>query len=365
MGKRKTHEEYVGELKIKNPNVEVLGIYINNYTPILHCCKKHNVKWKAFPASILRGCGCNECGKEKIGSSLSKTHKQYVEELHNVNCNIVAVEEYRGANTPILHKCLIDDYEWMARPANILFGNGCPKCANKYSMTPQEYNDKLKEVNPTVVAIDEFINMKTPIVHRCLKHNIQWLVTPSSTLQGCGCWECGKEKIGNLFRRTHEEYVKKLAITNKDIIVIEEYINANTPILHKCLIDGCEWCATPGHILSGCGCPQCCKSKGEKEIESWLNNNEIEYIPQYRFTDCRDNKPLPFDFYLPMYNCCIEYDGGQHYRPIDYFGGQESFEITVKHDNMKNEYCKNNGIPLLRIPYFKNIEEELNNFLFI
>ena len=63
----------------------------------------------------------------------------------------------------------------------------------------------------------------------------------------------------------------------------------------------------------------------------------------------------------------IEYDGEQHFRPIEYFGGQKKFELQQKHDTIKNEYCKNNGIPLLRIPYFKydNIEEELNNFLFI
>lgn len=81
-----------------------------------------------------------------------------------------------------------------------------------------------------------------------------------------------------------------------------------------------------------------------------------------KFEDCKDKKPLPFDFYLPNNVICIEYDGEQHTKPIDYFGGIESYECTVRHDKMKNEYCKNNGISLLRIPYNKNVEEELNNF---
>ena len=144
--KRKMQEEYIQELKIKNPNVEVLETYINNSTPILHQCKKHNIKWKVSPAIILRGSGCDECRKEKIGSSLSKTPEQYIEELRNINPNIIVIEEYQGANIPILHKCLVDNYEWMIRPHNVLCGNGCPKCANRYSMTSQEYNDKLKEV---------------------------------------------------------------------------------------------------------------------------------------------------------------------------------------------------------------------------
>lgn len=78
-----------------------------------------------------------------------------------------------------------------------------------------------------------------------------------------------------------------------------------------------------------------------------------------------DIRPLPFDFYLPEYNICIEYDGEQHNRSVKHFGGDKAFYTRIKHDNIKNEYCKNNGISLLRIPYFKNIEEELNNFLFI
>lgn len=50
---------------------------------------------------------------------------------------------------------------------------------------------------------------------------------------------------------------------------------------------------------------------------------------------------------------------------VDYFGGEDGFKKTVAHDNIKNDYCKNNDIKLLRIPYYANVEEELNNFLFI
>lgn len=79
---------------------------------------------------------------------------------------------------------------------------------------------------------------------------------------------------------------------------------------------------------------------------------------------------LPFDFYLPEYNLCIEYDGEQHFKPVDFANkGREwadkQFEIRRTCDEIKTEYCKKNNIKLLRIPYFKNIEEELNIFLFI
>lgn len=143
------------------------------------------------------------------------------------------------------------------------------------------------------------------------------------------------------------------------------YVSANIPILHKCLIDGYEWSVSPSNLLSGHGCPKCNDSKGEKQVSLWLDNHHILYEKQKRFKDCCNIKPLPFDFYLPKQNICIEYDGEQHFKPKDHFGGQNGFEKRVKNDNIKNEYCKKNGISLLRIPYYKNVEEELNNFLFI
>ena len=84
-----------------------------------------------------------------------------------------------------------------------------------------------------------------------------------------------------------------------------------------------------------------------------------------KFYDCRDTRQLPFDFYLPDFNAVIEYNGKQHYEPIEYFGGENSFKIQQLHDEIKKDYCENNNIRFLSIPYYSNIKEELNNFLFI
>ena len=61
--------------------------------------------------------------------------------------------------------------------------------------------------------------------------------------------------------------------------------------------------------------------------------------------------PLPFDFYLFKYNILIEYQGEQHYKPRKKFGGEEGFKNTVIRDNIKKQYCKNNNIKLIEIPY--------------
>jgi very-short-patch-repair endonuclease len=117
------------------------------------------------------------------------------------------------------------------------------------------------------------------------------------------------------------------------------------------------------------GCPYCFDtkkfkfSKGEKCISEVLDMLNITYLQQYTFDNCRDINVLPFDFYLPDLNICIEYDGQHHYYPVTFNGitkeeAEKNHLITVKHDKIKNEYCINNNIKLIRIPYYeyKNIE---------
>ena len=127
-----------------------------------------------------------------------------------------------------------------------------------------------------------------------------------------------------------------------------------------------------GHIFNmsynkfqyGCRCTICSSSNGEKEIAKVLDKLNINYDKQYRFEDCNgDIKTLPFDFYIKEYNVCIEFDGIQHYEPVDFFGGETSFIKTKVYDTIKNEYCNNKNINLIRIPYweFDNIEKIIKN----
>lgn len=366
----KSHEQYVKELSQKNPHIKVLEEYAGVETPILHYCIKHDEYWMSAPCNALKGCGCNKCVSERLHDIKCKSHENYVEELYIKNPNVEVVDKYINAETPIKHHCLIHDIYWDTSPTNVLRGCGCPECGKEKisiqnCLTHEQYIDELKIFNPNVIVLEQYVDMKTPILHKCLIHNIEWLTTPDSAIHGSGCIKCRSERISNKLCKTHEQYVNQVKVINPNIIVIGNYINSHTPILHKCLIDGNEWYAEPSNILSGCGCSQCNESKGEREIRLWLESQHITYECQKTFEDCCDIRPLPFDFYLPNYNKCIEYDGQQHFEPIDFFGGQECFEYTAKHDNIKNEYCKNNGISLLRIPYFRNINEELNNFLFI
>jgi hypothetical protein len=102
-------------------------------------------------------------------------------------------------------------------------------------------------------------------------------------------------------------------------------------------------------------------SKNERLMEQFLQSLNIEYDTEYTFHSCKDHKPLPFDFHLTQYDCLIEIDGEQHFKAVC-FGGisqeeaQQKFEAQQHRDKIKDDFCKNNNIPLLRIPYweFKN-----------
>lgn len=108
-----------------------------------------------------------------------------------------------------------------------------------------------------------------------------------------------------------------------------------------------------GHTKS-CGC---LKSLGEARITTLLRDNGIQFQSEKRFDDCKDKRPLPFDFYIEnLY--VIEYDGSQHYECDKNHGWNDisSYLQTQKHDKIKNDYCKEHDIPIIRIPYtHKNI----------
>lgn len=362
MSRKKTHEEYIEELAEKNPDIKVLEQYNGANVAILHQCKTHNVTWKAYPTNVLRGHGCPKCG-----NNIKKTHKQYVYEVSIVNPDIEVVETYINAQTKISHRCKIDGYIWKAYPHAILRGDGCPKCAGNAKKNTQQYINEVEIVNSNIEVLGEYINALTPILHKCKIDGHEWYVEPANILSGRGCPQCKTRILSNMFVKHHDQYVEEVIVINPDIEVLEKYINANTPILHRCRIDGYTWQIAPSNILSGQGCPQCQESNGERKIRNWFLINDIEYIYQKTFDGCVDKKMLPFDFYIPKYNLCVEFDGKQHFEPVDFSGKGEKWAIeqfhkTKLHDEIKNQYCKDNNINLLRIPYFKSVEEELNNF---
>jgi hypothetical protein len=117
--------------------------------------------------------------------------------------------------------------------------------------------------------------------------------------------------------------------------------------------------------LEGHGCSACNESQGEKAVAMRLTRNNVIHMREYRFKDCKHKRSLPFDFYLPEYHACIEFQGGQHYFPVELYGGESALNTTQRRDQIKANYCQTNNIPLLIIPYTEadNIAQLIEIFL--
>lgn len=160
---------------------------------------------------------------------------------------------------------------------------------------------------------------------------------------------------------TQEEYIKEVSIVHNNFYDYSKtkYINAKTNVEIEYTIHG-SFKQKPYHHLQGEGCPSCRKNHSENLIYKYLKEKDFVFEREKEFKDCVYKKPLKFDFYLPTYNCCIEYDGEQHFR-VHKIWGEEKLKITQLRDNIKTKYCKNKKIKLFRIKYNENIIEKINN----
>lgn len=190
--------------------------------------------------------------------------------------------------------------------------------------------------------------------------------------QSCGC--LFKEKASERFLEdlTNQKFGKLTVIDRADNLI---HPNGSYSVQWNCVCDcGTKVIVTAGNLKNrhtiSCGCVS---SKNELKIAKILQSLSYEYVPQVNFPDCTDVGLLRFDFGIYKNNnlfCLIEYDGEQHYMPVK-FNQITDEEVkkklidTQRRDNIKNEYCKTNNIPLLRIPYWekKNLKKIITEYL--
>ena len=97
----------------------------------------------------------------------------------------------------------------------------------------------------------------------------------------------------------------------------------------------------------------------EMNTKKIFDENNIQYETQKTFPECYDNRCLPFDFYIPDLNMLLELQGEQHYKPVEHFGGQKSFEKIKKHDRIKDEFCSMYGYVFLKIDFNENLKQRI------
>lgn len=362
---KKTHEQFIHDLYIINPNIKVLNQY-NGSESIIQCeCLIDGNIWESTAHNLMRGHGCRKCAGTK-----RLTHSEFVNHIAKINPNITILGQYINQSTKILCECDIDNHQWYAWPENLKKGHGCPKCSANMSCTNlrlsnKEFINRLANMGTldTVEILDQYRGYNTVLRCRCKICGHNWETKASNLLNNKRCPQCGMKKRFSAITKSYDVFISEIQDINPNINIIGPYVNTHTKIECECLLDGCRWYATPSNLLKGTGCPICNQSKGEQRIKNYLDMHYISYNFQHRFNYCRNKRSLPFDFYIESKNLCIEFDGMQHFQPVN-FGGcsnemaSKAYSNTVCNDEIKTKYCKNNGINLLRISYLDQNEIE-------
>ena len=271
--------------------------------------------------------------------------------------------EYIACDKRLKFKCSLG-HIWETKPYYLVNNNSwCPQC-NKSRKDNIETFKKIAIENGGECLSDKYVNCRNKLKFKCKQGHVWEATARDIKLSKSWCPVCS-----NSIKLTIEE-MREIAIKRKGKCLSEVYINSHTKLLWKCE-HGHQWYARPYDIKnSNKWCPICNESQGERKISNYLEQNNIIFEREKKFDDCKGKKyMLPFDFYLSEYNILIEFDGKQHYIPVNFYGcsdeqAQKIHLELIKNDKIKNKYCDDNNIHLIRIPYtIKNVEKYLNDKL--
>lgn len=272
--------------------------------------------------------------------------------------------EYIACDKKLKFKCSLG-HIWETKPYYLVNNNTwCPQC-NKSNKDNIDTFKKIAIENNGECLSNKYVNCKTKLKFKCGKGHIWESIAHDVKYSKVWCPYCSNSKKLTI------EQMQEIAIERGGKCLSEMYINSHTKLLWECK-EGHQWEAKPCDIKnSNKWCPICNESHGENMIEKYLTHNQIFHLREVKFDDCKNHYKLPFDFYLPDYDIIIEFDGRQHFEPVNFYGcsDERALETHInlkRNDEIKNIYCKERNIKLIRIPYtIKNIEEYLKNNIII
>jgi hypothetical protein len=297
-----------------------------------------------------------------------KTNTDFIEKAREVHGDTYdySLVDYKGNKTKVKIICK-EHGIFEQRPNDHLSGHGCKNCTFKVHNIV-EFIKRAREVhgNKYDYSLVEYKHSLEKVKIICPIHGIFEQPPNHHIARESGCFECGGRKKLNT-----KEFIKRAREVHGDTYdySLVDYKNSHKKVKIICKEHGIFKQLAIAHMSKsvGSGCPKCRSSKGELAVEQFLKDHSIVYETQKRFSDCRNKLPLPFDFYLPEYNTCIEFDGRQHFEPVNFGNNErykqficEEFNLIQIKDKIKNEFCKQNNIDLLRISFKElNIQKVL------
>lgn len=374
---KKTNERFLAEIyNLVKYEYAFLEVYKGDRTNIAVRHDKCGNIYFVRPNNFLSGKRCPICARVKAGNKKRKTHEQFIQDVYSLVGNEYTVlDEYKAANIKVLIKHNKCGCEYLVFPGNFLYGKRCPECAKRHigrcnALTEREFTEKLKEkTNGKCVALDKYTNNSLKISFLNLNCGHIFKTQPKHVLAGHICPICGNKKIGEKFRKTHDLYIEEVKKkSGNEYTLLTQYINDKEKIEFRHNICNRVFTMAAGSFLQGTRCPHCSESKGEKKVYDYLVSKNIAFIREYRDKRCKNKYTLPFDFAIikdKQLLVLIEYDGELHYKMGRWSNAKERHLTIKKTEAIKNAFCQNSNIPLIRIPYweYENIENTLDKKL--
>jgi hypothetical protein len=284
------------------------------------------------------------------------------------------IEYSKGSKKKAFWQCSDCSYKWQTRISHRTNGSGCPKCGHikthfkravKRPSIMETDSDVAKEWNDNtdINLVSRGSNKKY-----CWKCNVCFKIyysTPNSRCcQKTGCPYCSGRLVTDRNRLSFIRPDLAKELVNIDASTL--CCNSRLKQLWKCEFCEHQWESTVNNRFRGRDCPKCAlkNSKPQRKIEEFLNKNKICYKTEYKITECKNKRPLPFDFaiFKPKDDLIflIEYQGEQHFFPI---WGQKQLQYIQNNDKIKLNFCKTNNINLFEINFLDDLEQKMQLFL--
>lgn len=358
MAKRKTNAQFKQEVfDLVGDEYTFLDSYVNARTKLRVKHNKCGHVYAVIPNNFLKGTRCLYCAV----SAKTKTDVQFKQEVFDLVGNeYIFLDSYINTHTRLRVKHNKCGHTYKVEPASFLQGRRCPYCAGLTKKTDNQFKQEVFDlVGNEYTFLDNYVNNMTKIKVRHNKCNSVYKVQPDAFIHGSRCPYC----YGNA-KPTDAKFKKKIHdLVGNEYVFLDAYVNSKTKLKVKHNKCGHIYKVQPNSFLNGSRCPYCNSPKGELIISKILNSLNINYEAQKTFDDLRDNNLLSYDFFIPSQNILIEYQGRQHYDPVDYFGGVSQFKLQQKHDKMKASYARDNNYTLIAVPYTEDTFSKIKKYL--
>jgi hypothetical protein len=372
MGSKLTTEIVIERInEVHNNKFDLSSLlYVNKRTKVEVICFEHGSFFTKIE-QLLRGQGCPECGLISQGKKRRLTQNQFINKsvsVHGLKYDYNN-SDYQGMNKKIIITCKIHG-DFFQTPSSHLNGSGCPHCGlvsqgDKRKLGLEEFVVRSKMIHGDRYDYSNvnYENSLKKVEIICLNHGV-FIQQPQNHLNGSGCPKCSIIENHENQKKTTDEFISDSILVHGDKYDYSKvnYFGGKKEVIIICEKHG-EFRQTPNNHQRGNGCPNCNSSKGEMLIVKYLTDNNIEFEQQYTFEGLRMKRKLKCDFYLPNHNSIIEFNGSQHYIPVERFGGEEGLIRTQNSDDLKRKFCFENEIKLLEIKYNEDVYDCLNLFL--